>query len=325
MLVPQQRLVVEACGNRRRSSFNTLETWCKLRFLITGGSGILGSKVAEKAVLCGHEVYSGFNQHEAKTGVPVKLDLCAQENVVEVFNSIKPEIVVHAGAITNVDKCEENKELAWNVNVDGTKLVVELSREHNAFLIYVSTDYVFSGKNGMYSETDETEPVNYYGKTKLEGEKIVRNLMSDWCIARPSVIYGSVPAAGKINFVLWVLDKLRKGEPMKIITDQCISPTFNTNLAEMILEVAQRRLNGVYHLAGATALNRYDFACLIAETFDLDKSLIKPAKSSEMSWKAERPRNTSMIVDKASRVLNKKPLKIEDALDQLRRELMTQW
>lgn len=191
-------------------------------------------------------------------------------------------------------------------------------------MIYVSTDYVFSGKKGMYTENDETKPINHYGKTKLEGEKIVRNLMPDWCIARPSVIYGSVPAAGKTNFALWVLDKLRKGEQIKIITDQCISPTFNTNLAEMIIEVAQRRLTGIYHLSGATPINRYDFACLIAETFDLNKNLIKPAKSKEMNWNAERPKNTSLNVEKASRTLTKKPLKIEDALNKLKEEITQQ-
>ena len=244
------------------------------------------------------------------------------KNITEVFNSIKPEIVVHAGALSNVDKCEENNELAWKINVEGTQHIAELSRKNKAFLIYVSTDYVFSGKKGMYTETDETKPINYYGKTKLEAEKIVRNLMTEWCIARPSVIYGSVPAAGKINFALWVLDKLRKGEQINIITDQIISPTFNTNLAEMILEVAQRHLTGVYHLSGATPINRYDFACLIAETFDLDKNLIKPAKSEEMNWKAERPKNTSLIVKKASKILSKKPLKIEDALNQLKKELI---
>ena len=301
-----------------------METWIKLRFLITGASGLLGSKVAEKAILEGHEVYSGFNQHEARTGIPVKLNLTTQENITKVFNLSKPEIVVHAGAITNVDKCEENKQLAWNVNVDGTKRIVELSRENKAFLIYVSTDYVFSGKKGMYTETDETKPINHYGTTKLEGEKIVHNHMPEWCIARPSVIYGSVPAAGKINFALWVLDKLKKGEQIKIITDQCISPTFNTNLAEMIIEVAQRRLTGIYHLAGATPINRYDFACLLAETFNLDKKLVKPAKSEEMNWNAERPKNTSLNVDKASRTLNKKPLKIEAALNQLKKELITE-
>ena len=246
------------------------------------------------------------------------------ENVTEVFNLIKPGIVVHAGALSNVDKCEENKELAWTINVEGTQHIAELSRKHKAFLFFVSTDYVFSGKKGNYTENDETKPINYYGKTKLEAEKIVQNLISEWCIARPSVIYGSVPAAGKTNFALWVLDKLRNDEKIKIITDQIISPTLNTNLAEMILEITQRRLTGIYHLSGATPINRYDFACLLAETFNLNKKLIKPAKSEEMTWKAERPKNTSLIVDKASRELIKKPLKIKDALGQLKKELLTE-
>ena len=244
------------------------------------------------------------------------------ENIIEVFNSIKPEIVIHAGALSNVDKCEENKELAWKINVEGTRYIAELSRKHNAFIIHVSTDYVFSGNKGMYTESDRTNPINYYGKTKLEAEKIVQNLIPECCIARPSVIYGSEPAAGKINFALWVLNKLRKGEQLRIITDQIISPTYNTNLADMILEIAQKRLTGIYHLSGASPLNRYDFACLLAETFNLDKNLIKPATSEEMNWKAQRPKNTSLNVEKASRVLNKKPQKIEDALNQLKKELM---
>jgi len=245
-----------------------------------------------------------------------------QENIIKVFNSIKPEIVIHAGAVSNVDKCEENKELAWKINVEGTQKIAELSRKHKAFIIYISTDYVFSGNKGMYTESGQTKPINYYGKTKLEAEKIIQNLMSNWCIARPSVIYGSEPAAGKINFALWVLNKLRKSEQIKIITDQIISPTYNANLAEMILEIAQKRLTGIYHLSGATPINRYDFAYLLAETFDLDKKLIKPATSEEMNWTAKRPKNTSLIVDKASRELNKKPLMIKDALNQLKKELM---
>lgn len=173
----------------------------------------------------------------------------------------------------------------------------------------------------MYKEKDETGPLNHYGVTKLEGEKAVKAISDEWCIVRPSVIYGSTPAAGKVNFALWVLGKLRRGESMSIITDQYVSPTLNTNLAEMILEVAERRLEGVYHLAGAAPINRYDFARLIAETFKLNGTLIKPAKSEEMMWKAKRPKNTSLDVGKASGALRSRPLVIEQALNTLREEV----
>jgi len=292
-----------------------------LRILLTGGSGLLGSKIAEIAVRKGYDIYSGYNKHESRFGVPVKLNVCDKAALNKAFKEVKPEVVIHAAALTNVDKCEEDKTLAWKVNVDGTKNICELSKKHKAFLIYVSTDYVFSGEKGLYKETDETSPINYYGVTKLEGEKTIKNIPDEWCIARPSVIYGSTPAAGKVNFALWVLEKLKKEEPIRVITDQYVSPTLNTNLADMILEVAERRLTGTYHLAGATPINRYRFAQLLAEKFELDKNLIEPARSEEMKWKAKRPKNTSLNVEKATRTLRNKPLKIEEAINRLKEEI----
>lgn len=294
-----------------------------MRLLITGGSGLLGSKIASIAIQKGYETYSGYNKHEAINGTPIKLDICNKKAVSKAFKRIKPEAVVHAAALTNVDKCEEKIELARKVNIDGTKNVVDSSKFHSAFIVYVSTDYVFSGEKGMYKETDEPKPINYYGLTKLEGENIVTASAIEWCIARPSVIYGSTPAAGKVNFALWMLKKLKERETIKIITDQWVSPTLNTNLAEMILEIIERKLTGIYHLAGATPINRYEFATLIAETFQLNKSQISPAKSHEMKWLAKRPKNTSLNVTKASKTLKNKPLKIQDALNKLREEIQS--
>jgi len=292
-----------------------------LRILVTGGSGLLGSKIAEIAVQKGYDVYSGYNMHESRFGFPVRLDICDKAVANRVFREVDPEVVIHAAALTNVDKCEEDKPLAWKVNVDGTRNICELANKHGAFRIYVSTDYVFSGEKGLYRETDKTNPINYYGITKLEGEKRVKTLLDEWAIARPSVIYGSKPAAGKVNFALWVLEKLKKEEPIRIITDQYVSPTLNTNLAYMILEVAERRLTGTYHLAGATPINRYRFVQLLAEKFELDKNLIEPARSEEMKWKAKRPKNTSLNVEKATRTLRNKPLKIEEAISRLKEEI----
>jgi len=292
-----------------------------MKILISGGSGLLGSKISEKALEEGYDVYSGYNTNEAKFGVPIKLDVCQKSSSSRILSEVGPEVVIHSAALTNVDKCEEDTALAWKVNVEGTKNIAELSRMHKCFLIYVSTDYVFSGEKGLYKEGDDPNPVNYYGATKLEGEKIVKAIAEEWCIARSSVIYGSTPAAGKTNFALWVLENLNKQKHINIITDQYVSPTLNTNLAEMILEVAKRRLSGIYHLAGATSLNRYDFTERIAETFHLDKNLIKPAKSEDMKWKAKRPRDTSLNVEKALKKLRNKPLEITEALKQLKMEI----
>lgn len=291
-----------------------------MRLLVTGGSGLLGSKIAVISLLKGYETYSGYNEHLTNKGQPVKLNVCDLSNITAVFDRTKPDAVIHAAALSDVDKCEREKTLAWKVNVEGTKNIAEASKSHASFLVYISTDYVFSGEKGMYKETDETNPINYYGLTKLEGENIVKRIDGEWCIARPSVIYGATPAAGKVNFALWVLNKLQEGEPIKIINDQWVSPTLNTNLAQMILEIVERRLTGTYHLAGATPLNRHEFATLLAEAFQLDKGLISPSKSDEMKWLATRPQNTSLNVEKATETLKNKPLKIEDALKKLKEE-----
>jgi dTDP-4-dehydrorhamnose reductase len=124
-----------------------------------------------------------------------------------------------------------------------------------------------------------------------------------------SVIYGSTPATGKIDFALWLLNKLKRREKVKIVTDQTISPTLNTSLANMILEVLERRLTGIFHLVGATRLSRYEFADLLAQAFNLDSALMTPVTSEEIPWIARRPKDSSLNVNKAKQTLKRKPLK----------------
>jgi dTDP-4-dehydrorhamnose reductase len=251
----------------------------------------------------------------------VKLDICNPSQVKHAFAKAQPDVVVHTAALTHVDMCERNRELAWNVNVEGTKNIAMHAQRSGALLIYVSTDYVFSGETGMYRETDDPDPINYYGVTKLEGETRVQRLVDEWCIIRPSVIYGALPAAGKINFALWLIKSLQNNKSLNIVTDQTISPTLNTNLSHMLLEIAKRRLSGIYHLAGATPITRYDFAQALAHEFHLNPALIQPALSKDMPWHAQRPRNTSLNIEKAQCNLHHHPMPITQAMTQLRLEM----
>jgi len=292
-----------------------------VKLLITGASGLLGSKLCELAIRKNYEVYSAYSQHKPLHGTQIRFDVSNKNAVEKIFEKIKPEAVVHAAALTNVDKCELEKELAWKTNIEGTENIAKSCKKHQVFLVYVSTDYVFDGEKGMYKETDKPAPINYYGLTKLKGEESVKNLTNKYCIARPSVIYGSIPATGKINFALWLLDKLKRKEKAKIVTDQWNSPTLNTNLANEILEVLERKLTGIFHLAGATRLSRHEFAKLLAETFSLDRNLIKPVSSKEISWIAKRPKDSSLNVDKACQTLRNKPQKIHEALKKMKKEI----
>jgi len=298
-----------------------LEVRCfLLKLLITGASGLYGSKLAELAIARNYEVYSCDVQELPVCGNFVKFDVSNKEFVQEAFKRVKPNIVVHAATLTDVDKCELNKELAWRINVEGTKNIVQAAMSESSFVIYISTDYVFNGEKGNYKESDKPDPINYYGVTKLKAEEQVKTL-EEYFIGRPSVIYGSTPAAGKVNFALWLVETLSKGEHAKIVTDQWNTPTLNTNLAEMTLEVIQRKLTGTFHLCGATRVSRFEFAQKIAKTFGFDQSLIEPVLSSQFSWPAKRPTDSSLDTAKAQQVLTNKPLNIDEALKKLKTEI----
>jgi len=292
-----------------------------MKLLITGASGLYGSRLAKLALKNQHEVYSVHNQHSAENGVPIQVDIANKNKLTEEFLKVKPEAIVHAASMTDVDKCEQNRELAYKVNVEGTKNVADAAKACKAFLLYISTDYVFDGEKGCYLETDLASPISYYGYTKLKAEEYVKNTKGEFCIARPSVIYGATPAAGKINFALWVLNKLKNKEQANVFNDQWNSPTLNSSLAEMTLEAVEKRLSGTYNLSGATRITRCDFAQLLAKTFKLDASFLNPTSMKAFSAPAKRPKDSSLNTSKAEHTLKCKPLKVEDALLRLKTEM----
>ena len=292
-----------------------------MKILITGASGLYGSKLAELAKAKDHRVYSGYNQHKPTYGTPLRFEISDKKSVETAFKKTKPQAVVHAAALTNVDECETNKEVAWKTNVDGTRNIIEAANQHHAFPLLISTDYVFNGKKGLYKETDQTDPINYYGLTKLKAEELVKELVDQYCIARTSVIYGSTPATGKINFALWLINSLKNNEEAKIVIDKWNSPTLNTNLASMTMEIIERKLTGIFHLSGATRISRLDFAKQIANYFNLNSNLIKPTNPNDFGWKAKRPKDSSLNTTKAQQTLENKPLQIKQSLERLKQEI----
>ena len=291
-----------------------------MKLLITGGSGLYGSKLAQLATNKQHQVFSAHNQHPTTYGHPIKLDITNKAQVETALKKAQPDVVVHAASLTDVDKCELNPKLAMKINIKGTDNIVQALKKINAFLIFISTDYVFNGEKGYYTETDQPSPINYYGYTKLKAEEHVKTINSKYCIARTSVIYGATPAAGKTNFALWLLDKLNKKERARVFTDQWNSPTLNTSLAEMTLEIAERNLAGIYHLSGVTRISRFEFAILLSKTFKLDTNLIIPTLSTELSFPAKRPQDSSLNTSKAQQTLGNQPLQIDEALKKLKEE-----
>jgi dTDP-4-dehydrorhamnose reductase len=292
----------------------------KMKLLITGASGLFGSKLAQIAHKQDTQVYCGYNQTKQQLGYPIQFDVSNLDQVEDAFKKTKPDVVVHAASLTNVDLCETNKKLAWKTNIVGTQNIIQQAKKNNTHVIYISTDYVFNGKTGNYTETDIPDPINYYGLTKLEAEYHIHTL-KNYTIARPSVIFGSTPASGKTNFVLWTINMLKNNQKIKAATNQTTNPTLNTNLANMILEIAKRKIKGVIHTSGATPISRYDLAIKIAKTFDLNQDLIEKTSIEAFNFPAKRPQNSSLNTKKAQRTLKNKPLTIHRALSQLKKQL----
>lgn len=291
-----------------------------MRLLITGASGLLGYKACWLALRKGHEVYCVYKEHPVKLGSPIKLDLKNQSEISRVITKLKPEVIIHTAAYTNVDGCETNRDLAWKVNAEATKHLAIASASIGSYLIYVSTDYVFDGEKGFYIEEDSPNPISYYGYTKLKGEEFVRMHAKEWCIARTSAIYGW-GLKHKENFATWLINNLNQGKEVKVLKDQYVSPTFNTNLAEILLEIAERKSPGTLHTAGATRISRQEFALKLAEVFNLNMNLINPVRMNEISWRAKRPKDSSLNISKANAFLNETPQELNESLKILESEV----
>lgn len=245
------------------------------------------------------------------------MDISDRVRVFDVVGNVRPDIIVHAAAETDVDRCESEREIAWKVNVDGTKNLAEAALCVGAKIVYVSTDYVFDGEKGLYREDDKMNPINYYGATKLEGERFTQQTTKEHAIVRTSVLYGWHPS--KKNFVSWVLDSLRKGQTTMVVDDHWNSPTLADNLAETILRIVENDAHGVYHVAGKERIDRFRFAVKIAEHFNLEKSLLKPIQMRDLkAWVARRPRDSSLQVEKAERDLGVKLLDVDQGLKLMR-------
>ena len=311
--------MVETTHHRKHAPPNTMETrWFKMKLLITGASGLLGSKLTELALARSHQVYAMGIQLPTH-GIPVQLDISDKNRVERTLTRIMPEDVIHTAALTDVDKCETERDLAYKINAEATDHIAEATARIGAHLTYVSTDYVFDGEQGFYREEDETNPISYYGYTKLKGEEFTKEHAGKWCIARISVLYGW--SGNKQNFATWLINSLKQKKEIKVLEDQYVSPTLNTNLAEMLLEISDRKILGTLHTAGATRIGRYEYALKLADVFSLDTHSMKPARTEEMAWKAKRHRDSSLDVNKATPLLEHKPLTLDQALEIMKGEI----
>jgi len=284
-----------------------------MKFLVTGSAGLIGSQVVKDLIQKNHAVYSCYHTQKPLQGIPTLLDLTDETQIIQTLEKIKPDKIIHLAAMTGVDLCETNQEIATMINTKATETLAKKAAKINAFFLYVSTDYVFNGINGLKKEDDTTNPLGFYGKSKLEGELVLNKLASNWCIARTSTPFGI--HSTKKSFPLWVKENLEAKKEIPVLVDQFTSPTYIPNLSKMLIEITTRQITGTLHISGATRISRYALAELVADKLHLDKNFLIPTKIDTMNWKAQRPKDSSLDVSFATEILNEKPQKIEQSLE----------
>jgi dTDP-4-dehydrorhamnose reductase len=197
----------------------------------------------------------------------------------QIFQEVRPEVVVLLAAIADVKTCEMGPERATEVNVDGARQVARLCKQHHARLIFLSSEYVFRGDRGNYHEDDSPDPNTHYGRTKWEAELAVAEEASQWSIVRTSLVYGW-PITGRQNLATVIIDRLKNGESYEGDTGTYRTPIYVEHLTEGIMQLVANYHPGTFHFAGTDWMNMYQFGRTVAEVFDLDSSLVNPVQVS---------------------------------------------
>jgi dTDP-4-dehydrorhamnose reductase len=295
------------------------------RMLVFGSNGLLGQKVAELLVrgTPASVTLTSFENTAVRPMEPaeyIQADITSKKDVKQVVAHSEPDVIINCAAITNVDACETERETAWKVNVGGVEHIIEAARRTGALIVHVSSDYIFDGKAGPYTEDDRPEPLSYYGKTKLAGENSLRASGLNYLIARSMILYGFAPGVRQ-NFALWLIQSLEKQTPVRIVEDQFGNPTLADDLAYGLLRGVELGKTGIYNIAGRDIVSRHEFALRVARAFNLDPSLISPIKTASLRQPALRPLKSGLITLKAEVELGIRPSTIEEGLAVLKNQI----
>ena len=294
--------------------------------IVTGTNGLLGQKIIQLLVKNPKIKVIATSRGENRN--PLKevylyenVDITDLEQWQNVFEKYQPNVLIHSAAMTQVDQCEDEKELCDQINVVAVEHFCDLCKKYNTHLVHISTDFIFDGEKGIYFEDDIPNPVNYYGLSKLKGEEAILKSGISAAILRTILLYGYVPKMSRTNIVLWLKDSLEKGKNITVVNDQERCPTLVEDLATASVSAALKEAKGIFHISGPEKMNIIELAYRVADFWKLDKSLIKETDSTTLNQRAKRPPRTGFILDKARKELDYQPHTLEEGLAILSEQL----
>lgn len=291
-----------------------------MKVLITGSNGLLGQKLVDYCLTKNIEFYAtskGVNRNSIcpKSNYH-ELDITSEDDVNSLFLSLKPSHVIHTAAITNVDFCELNSDDCELVNVTATRYLIDAANRVKAHFQMLSTDFVFDGEQGNYSEGDKVNPLSVYAASKVDGENLVKEKsMNGWSIVRTIIVYGNGENLSRSNIVAWAKSALEKGDEINIIDDQFRAPTFAEDLAAGCMGILENDEIGIFHISGPETMSIYNIVERIANHFSYSMDKVNKISSTTLDQPAKRPSKTGFDLSKAYSKINYLPRTLEETLD----------
>ena len=299
-----------------------------MKILITGSNGLLGQKLLHKL----RKDYfveliatsKGDNRVTERSNYTYfDLDITNNDAVAQLISSEKPQVVINTAAITNVDLCEDEKKACDTLNVDAVKYLADACLKVDAHLIQISTDFIFDGEDGPYTEEDIPNPLSYYGLSKLKSEQLLQAHSVKWTILRTIVVFGLGEKLSKGNIVLWAKGTLEKGDPLNIIDDQFRAPTLAEDLADICILATKKKALGIFNASGKDIMSIYEIVETIAKHYGYSTDNLNKISTAKLKQKAGRPPKTGFILDKSINELGYNPHSFEESLAIIDEQLKT--